>query len=340
MKAPRPAGHGSGVTIGIDIGGTSVRAAVIDSEGEIHASLRDATPHTERETEDILVTLISKLAGTQPVSAVGLAVAGFVSQDRRRVMFAPHLAWRDADVPERISARVQLPVVMDHDVNSAAWAEFARGASAGSQISLLVALGTGIGAGLIIDGEIYRGAHGVAPELGHLTVVPGGRPCACGKRGCWERYCSGTALAETARELMAGEDAPILRQLSGDDPAALTGTMVAIAATEGDPAALAAMDELGRWLAQGLALVTDVLDPEVIVVGGGVASAAGMFLPLAVSEFAGLITGAGHRPVPRVELARFGDRAGIIGAALLARDLDHGAVVRPIGASPPDAGEQ
>jgi glucokinase len=306
------------VTVGIDIGGTSVRAAVIDGEGEIHASLRDATPHTERETEDILVNLITKLAGTQPVSAVGLAVAGFVSQDRRRVMFAPHLAWRDADVPERISARVQLPVVMDHDVNSAAWAEFARGASAGSQISLLVALGTGIGAGLIIDGEIYRGAHGVAPELGHLTVVPGGRPCACGKRGCWERYCSGTALAETARELMGGGDAPILRQLSGVDPAALTGTMVAIAATEGDPVALAAMDELGRWLAQGLALVTDVLDPEVIVVGGGVASAAGMFLPLAVSEFAGLITGAGHRPVPRVELARFGDRAGIIGAALLA----------------------
>ena len=318
MSTSRPSGSGSGVTVGIDIGGTSVRAAVIDSEGEIHASLRDATPHTERETEDILVNLITKLAGTQPVSAVGLAVAGFVSQDRRRVMFAPHLAWRDADVPERISARVQLPVVMDHDVNSAAWAEFARGASAGSQISLLVALGTGIGAGLIIDGEIYRGAHGVAPELGHLTVVPGGRPCACGKRGCWERYCSGTALAETARELMGGGDAPILRQLSGADPAALTGTMVAIAATEGDPVALAAMDELGRWLAQGLALVTDVLDPEVIVVGGGVASAAGMFLPLAVSEFAGLITGAGHRPVPRVELARFGDRAGIIGAALLA----------------------
>jgi glucokinase len=318
VSTSRPSGSGSGVTVGIDIGGTSVRAAVIDSEGEIHASLRDATPHTERETEDILVNLITKLAGTQPVSAVGLAVAGFVSQDRRRVMFAPHLAWRDADVPERISARVQLPVVMDHDVNSAAWAEFARGASAGSQISLLVALGTGIGAGLIVDGEIYRGAHGVAPELGHLTVVPGGRPCACGKRGCWERYCSGTALAETARELMAGGDAPILRQLSGADPAALTGTMVAIAATEGDPVALAAMDELGRWLAQGLALVTDVLDPEVIVVGGGVASAAGMFLPLAVSEFAGLITGAGHRPVPRVELARFGDRAGIIGAALLA----------------------
>ena len=309
---------GATATIGIDIGGTSVRAAVIDGAGEIHASLRDATPHTERETEDILVTLIGKLAGTHDVSAVGLAVAGFVSRDRQRVMFAPHLAWRDADVPARISARVQLPVTMDHDVNSAAWAEHTHGASAGADIALLIALGTGIGAGFIMNGEIYRGAYGVAPELGHLTVVPNGRPCPCGKRGCWERYCSGTALAETARELMTTGDAPILQQLSGGEPSAITGTMVAIAATEGDPAALAAMDELGHWLAMGLALVTDVLDPEVIVVGGGVASAAGMFLPLAVSEFAGLITGAGHRPLPRIELARFGDRAGIIGAALLA----------------------
>ncbi len=306
-------------TIGIDIGGTSVRAAVIDGIS-IGPSLREATPHTERETDDLLVTLITKLAASQPVSAVGLAVAGFVSADRQRVMFAPHLAWRDAPVPERVSARVGLPVVMDHDVNSAAWAEYRLGVSAGSSIALLVALGTGIGAGLLVDGQIYRGAHGVAPELGHLTVVPGGRPCPCGKQGCWERYCSGTALAQTARLQMADHDAPVLRRLSGDDPAAVTGTMVAVAATEGDPVALVAMDELGHWLAAGLALVTDVLDPEMIVIGGGVSAAAGMFLPRAVSEFGRSITGAGHRPLPRVELARFGDRAGIIGAALLAAE--------------------
>ena len=243
--------------------------------GEIRASLRDTTPRTERETEDLLVNLITKLAATQPVSAVGLAVAGFVSADRQRVMFAPHLAWRDADVPERISARVQ-PAGGDgprRELRGLGRVPARR--SAGAPIALLIALGTGIGAGLIIDGEIYRGAHGVAPELGHLTVVPGGRPCPCGKQGCWERYCSGTALAQTARLQMADHDAPVLRQLSGDDPAAITGTMVAVAATEGDPAALAAMDELGRWLAAGLALVTDVLDPEVIVIGGGVAAPPG-----------------------------------------------------------------
>ena len=308
----------SGNTIGIDIGGTSVRAAVVDPSGEMLGSLRAGTPHTVGETEDLLVTLITKLASTHPVDGVGLAVAGFISRDRTHVMFAPHLAWRDADVPARLSARVDLPVVMEHDVNAAAWAEYRRGAAAGSDLALLIALGTGIGAGLIIDGTVYRGAHGVAPELGHLTVVPDGRHCACGKRGCWERYCSGTALADYARESMIGRDAPVLRRLSQDDPAAVTGTMVSVAATEGDPVALAAMDQLGHWLAVGLALVTDVLDPEVIVVGGGVASAAGMFLPVAASEFGGMITGAGHRPMPRLELARFGDRAGLLGAALLA----------------------
>jgi glucokinase len=305
-------------TIGIDIGGTSVRAAVVDAAGTVLAAVRDRTPRTEPDSEDLLVTLISKMAATTPVSAVGLAVAGFISADRHRVMFAPHLAWRDAPVPERLCARVQLPVVMDHDVNSAAWAEYRMGAAAGADVGLLVALGTGIGAGLVIHGEIYRGANGVAPELGHITVVPGGRPCPCGKRGCWERYCSGTALAETARAMMTQMDAPALGRLCGDDPDAVTGTMVAMAATERDPAALAAMDDLADWLAMGLALVTDVLDPDVIVIGGGVSAAAGMFLPLAVSQFAGQITGAGHRPVPRVELARFGDRAGLIGAALLA----------------------
>lgn len=305
-------------TIGIDIGGTSVRAAIVSSDGEVLTSLRDRTPRTERETEDLLVTLIGKLSATMPISAAGLAVAGFISADRQRVMFAPHLAWRDADVPRRISERVGLPVVMEHDVNAAAWAEYRLGAAAGSPIALLIALGTGIGAGLIIDGRLYRGAFGVAPELGHLTVVPGGRPCPCGKKGCWERYCSGTALADTAREFMATGEAPVLWRLCEGDPAMLTGTMVAIAATEQDPAALAAMDDLGRWLATGLSLVTDVLDPEAIVIGGGVSSAAGMFLPLAVSQFGTLITGAGHRPLPRIELARFGDRAAVIGAALQA----------------------
>ena len=325
-------------TIGIDIGGTSVRAAVIDDDCQVVASRRAFTPRTVADTDDVLSRLILELAAEYEVGAAGLAVAGFVSTDLSRVMFAPHLAWRGDPVPARLTARLGLPVVMDHDVNSAAWAEYRRGAAAGSPVALLIALGTGIGAGLVVDGTIYRGAHGVAPELGHVVVVPGGRPCPCGKRGCWERYCSGTALAQTALDLLHGASEGMSAPLPAADrassplsaadrsasplatvaPAAITGTMVAAAASAGDPVALAAMADLSRWLGVGLAMATDILDPEVIVIGGGVAAAAPLYLPGAVADLSLAITGAGHRPEPRVVVAKFGDRAGIIGAALLA----------------------
>lgn len=303
-------------TIGIDIGGTSVRAAVINDGGAVVAATTVRTPRTAEATEDLLVDLVEQLRAEHPIAAVGLAVAGFVSTDREQVMFAPHLAWRDAKVPAMLADRLDVPVVMDHDVNSAVWAEHQYGAAAGSPVALLIALGTGIGAGLIVDGHIYRGAFGVAPELGHLTVVPDGRHCPCGKRGCWERYCSGTALAATAvhRWRQAGRRHPA--QLS---EAEVTGTVVAAAAAEGDPEALEAVDELGHWLGVGLALAADVLDPELIVIGGGVSGAAPLYLPRARQVMADMITGGWHRPHPRIELAAFGDRAAVIGAGLLAR---------------------
>ncbi|MDQ2848527.1 MAG: ROK family protein [Actinomycetota bacterium] len=303
-------------TVGIDIGGTSVRAAVVDADGGIVAATRVPTPHTATETEDLLVALVDELRGVHQISAVGLAVAGFVSTDREEVMFAPHLAWRDAKVPALLAERLGLPVVMDHDVNSAVWAEYTRGAAIGSPVALLIALGTGIGAGLVTGGRIYRGAHGVAPELGHLVVVPEGRRCTCGKRGCWERYCSGTALAATGlhRWQQAGRELP-------DDllDVEVTGTVVAKAAADGDPEAMEATDELGYWLGIGLALAADVLDPEVIVIGGGVSGAAPLYLPRAKQVMEATITGGRHRPHPRIEMAAFGDRAAVIGAGLLAQ---------------------
>lgn len=303
-------------TIGIDIGGTSVRAAVIDESGAIVDRTRALTPKTTGATEDLLVDLVHHLRFGHPIAAVGLAVAGFISTDRQRVMFAPHLAWRDTEVPALLSRRLELPVVMDHDVNSAVWAEYHLGAAAGSPVALLIALGTGIGAGLVVDGQIYRGAHGVAPELGHLTVVPGGRSCPCGKRGCWERYCSGTALAATGvqRWREAGREIP--DELADSE---VTGTVVARAAADGDPEALAAVDELGHWLGIGMGLAADVIDPEVIVIGGGVSDAAGLYLPRAVNTMQQTITGGQHRPHPRIEVATFGDRSAVIGAGLMAQ---------------------
>ncbi|TNC29240.1 ROK family protein [Amycolatopsis alkalitolerans] len=307
----------------MDVGGTSVRAAVVDAQGSILDTARVGTPSDENALEDAISGVIDELRNRHDdVTAVGLAVAGFVASDRRTVMFAPHLAWRAAPVSDRIAKRVGLPVTLEHDANAAALGEHRFGAARGARVAALVAIGTGIGAGLLLDGEIYRGAYGVAPELGHLTVVPGGRACPCGKYGCWERYCSGTALAATAIELLArypGQSTVLAREMS-EDPGSITGRRVAGAARDGDPIAQRAVAELAKWLGEGLALVADVFDPEIMVIAGGVSGSATLFLDEAREHYTAAITGARHRPLARIRTAHLGEDAAMVGAAALALD--------------------
>ncbi|TDV40401.1 ROK family glucokinase [Actinophytocola oryzae] len=308
-------------TIGVDIGGTSVRAGVVDRHGNVLDTARAPTPTGETALEDAIVAAVGGLAARHRVMAVGLAVAGFVTTDRRSVMFAPHLAWRDAPVADRISRRLELPVVLEHDANAALLGEHRFGAARGARVALLVAIGTGIGGGLLLDGELFRGAHGVAPELGHLRLVPDGRACPCGKQGCWERYCSGTALSATAVELLArhpGRSTVLLRDAM--DSRAITGRKVAAAAREGDPLAQRAMSELAKWLGEGLALAADIYDPEIVVIAGGVSESAPLFLDDARDHYKKMITGAGYRPLARIRTAQLGDDAALVGAATLAAD--------------------
>jgi glucokinase len=309
------------LTIGVDVGGTSVRAGVVDGFGTVHDTASAPTPRSVAALEAALVGVITELTGRHRVDAVGLALAGFITPDRRTVRFAPHLSWRDAPVAERISTRIGMPVVLEHDANAAALAERHFGAAAGASTVVFLALGTGIGSALLLDGELFRGAFGVAPELGHLRVVPDGRPCACGKTGCWERYCSGTALATTAVELLARDPnrSPVLHRLLRDQ-GRVTGRLVAAAARDGDPVACAAMDELARWLGEGLALVADTFDPEVVVIGGGVSMSAPLFLDEAREHYASRITGAGRRPLARIRTAQLGEAAAVVGAGQLARE--------------------
>jgi glucokinase len=309
------------LTVGVDVGGTSVRAGVVDESGAILDTARAPTPRGESALETTVARVVSDLSARHAVTAVGLALAGFVTPDRRSVRFAPHLPWRDAPVADRIAARLGKPVVVEHDANAAAVAERRFGAAAGASVVVFLALGTGIGSALLVDGELYRGAHGVAPELGHLCVVPGGRPCPCGKAGCWERYCSGTALATTAVELLARDPgrSPALRRLLADDAAGLTGRRVAAAARDGDPVACAAVGDLARRLGEGLSLVADVFDPELVVIGGGVSGSATLYLDDAREHYAAAVTGAGRRPLARIRTAQLGEAAAVVGAAQLAR---------------------
>lgn len=321
------------LTVGVDVGGTTVRAGLIDASGGVRDLRQARTPGSDDAIEDAITSVVTELVddhGAAPrgcfgtgVAAVGLAVAGFVAAERRHVRFAPHLSWRRAAVAERIERRVGVPVLLEHDTNAAAVAEYRFGAFAGAEMAVLLAVGTGIGAALLVGGRLFRGAHGVAPELGHLRVVPDGRPCACGKRGCWERYCSGTGLVTTALELLArhgDRTGPLARQVAAD-PRGLSGRRVAAAARDGDAVALGAMAELARWLGEGLSLVADIFDPEVVVVGGGVAESGPLFLDAAREHYAATLTGAGYRPLARIRTSQLGDQAGIVGSALLARTM-------------------
>lgn len=312
---------GAAPTVGIDVGGTSIRAAVVDADGQVLDTVHAPTPQSARALEKSLDRAVRELSERHRIGAVGLAVAGFITSDRTTVRFAPHLPWVNKPVARDLSERLGLPVILEHDANAAMWAEYKFGSAAGGHVVVLIAIGTGIGAALLVEGELYRGSHGVAPELGHVQVVPDGRPCACGKRGCWERYCSGTALADTAIELLAANpsESAIMAREVVRDPGSLTGRRVAGAAKDGDRVALRAMADFARWLGIGLAIVHDIYDPDLVVVAGGVSSSAPLFLDEARELYSGLVTGAGHRPLARIRTTQLGEAAAMIGAAELAR---------------------
>jgi len=310
------------LAIGVDIGGTKVAAGVVDEGGGVLALVRRPTPNDDvAETEAVIAEVVTELAARYEVVAVGIGAAGWIADDRATVLFSPHLAWRNEPLRDALKGRIGLPVTVENDANAAAWAEYRYGAARGERVVVCVTLGTGIGGGLVVSGVLYRGAHGVSCEWGHMCVVPEGRWCACGNRGCWEMYASGSALARDAREL--AEVSPVaahrLLELVEGDPAALTGTDVTLAAREGDPAAAEIFTAMGRWLGRGIADLAAIIDPSVVVVGGGVSEAGDLLLAPARDSFLSTLTGRGFRPAAPIRLAALGPDAGLVGAADLAR---------------------
>jgi len=310
------------LAIGVDIGGTKVAAGVVDDQGAVIDRTRRSTPGTDvRATEATIAAVVKELAGRHEISAVGIGAAGWIANDRATVLFSPHLAWRNEPLRDALNAAVGVPVVVENDANAAAWAEYRFGAARDARVVVMITLGTGIGGGLVVSGILYRGAYGVGCEYGHMSIVPDGRRCACGNRGCWEMYASGTALAHDARELaaIAPVSAHRLMELAEGDLAKLTGPLVTAAAREGDPAAIEIYTAMGRWLGRGLANLAAIIDPTVFVIGGGVSDAGELLLRPAAETLAETLTGRGFRPVAEVRLAELGPDAGLVGAADLAR---------------------
>ena len=313
------------LAIGVDVGGTKVAAGVVDEQGRILAKLKRSTPaaspaRTEQAIADVVTELLAEVPPDQ-ITAIGLGAAGFVDSARSTMLFAPNLAWRDEPLKQRVEERLGREVVVENDANASAWAEARFGAARGYRDVMLVAVGTGIGASIIIGGELYRGRWGIAGEPGHVRVVPDGRLCGCGNRGCWEQYSSGSALVAEAREFArrTPEGAMRLLQLGGGRPEGISGPEITRAATEGDPAALRCFQTVGGWLGQGLADLAAILDPACFVIGGGVSEAGDLLLDPARAAFERALTGRGYRPFAEIKVAQLGQDAGIVGAADLAR---------------------
>ena len=310
------------LTIGIDVGGTKIAGGVVDESGTIVEEHRVESPARDVDAIETAITdLVGVLSRDHEIEAVGVGAAGYVDSARAVVMFAPNLAWRDLDLRADLEQRIGLPVVVENDANAAAWGEFAFGAGADVDDLLLLTIGTGVGGGLVLDGRLHRGAFGVAAEVGHMRVVPGGRPCGCGNHGCLEQYSSGTALVRSVREEVASGSllARGVLDRAGGDPERITGPLITEAARDGDPFAVEQLATLGRWLGEGIASLTAVLDPAVAVIGGGVSGAGDLLIEPARAAFAKELTGRGHRPVLEIRRATLGNRAGMIGAAALAR---------------------
>lgn len=308
--------------VGVDIGGTKIAAGIVDEAGKILARTRRDTPAEDpAKTLDAIADAIRELVDQYPCGSVGLGAAGFVDAARSTVMFAPNLAWRDEHLRDALEQRLGLPVVVENDANAAAWAEVRFGAARGEPDVVLLTIGTGIGGGIVLDGRLVRGRHGIAAEVGHITVVPDGRRCGCGLSGCWEQYGSGRALVRDAHEQAAASPAMATRllALAGGRVQGITGEMVTRAAEQGDVVAIGCFDTLGGWLGRGIAQLAAVLDPGVFVLAGGVCAAGELLVAPVEATFRKHLTARGHRPTADVRIADLGPEAGLIGAADLSR---------------------
>jgi glucokinase len=310
--------RGEGQAIGIDVGGTKINAFLVARDGTVLERSNVPTPADDEEaTLTTMVGLASSLK-TSEVVAVGVGAAGMVDATEGVLRFAPNLAWRDLPIADRMRDALGLPCQVDNDASMAAYGEFRFGAGRGYRHMLLVTVGTGIGGGIVADGRPFRGANGFAAEIGHVIVEPDGPLCGCGNRGCWEQVAAGRAIDRRGREEAREQEHSILRRLAGGDPDKVTGALVTEAAERGDDVARGILAEVGRRLGEGIAGLVNVLDPQVVVVGGGAIVAGDLLLEPARAAFFEAVEAPEHRPRVPIVPAQLGNDAGAIGAATLA----------------------
>jgi glucokinase len=300
-------------TCGIDIGGTKIAAGLVSAEGELSQRIeRPTNPSDPQAIIDAVVEMVAELDGDHVARAVGVAAAAFLDRTRDRVYFAPNIAWSDFPLQDVLEQRLLRPVTLENDANAAGWAEFQFGAAKHAHSMVMLTMGTGVGGAIVEDGRLLIGGFGAAGELGHIIIEPNGLLCGCGNRGCLEQYASGTALMREARSDLKRPE------LTSEE---MTDLLVA-----GDGAAIAVLHRVCDAMGRGITSLVAVTDPEVVVIGGGVAKAGSLVSDPITESFRRHSGAYDRRPVPRIVVATMGNSAGVIGAADLAR------LQRPSGA--------
>ena len=313
------------VYIGVDVGGTGVQIGVVDESGNILAQGETPTlvgrPYQEiiRDMGNCMLKVMAD-GGFQEedVAAIGVGIPGIADNTTGTVIFCTNMGWKDVPLRSELQKYLNKPVYIDNDATVAGLAESVCGVSAGSHSSVFITLGTGVGGGIMLNGRPWSGFHGVGSEIGHIPMDIGGEPCSCGNYGCMERYCSATAVIRMGRQAMEQHPESMMSALCGGTPEKLNAKMVFDAAKEGDEVATKVFYQYVDNLCKAVYMIIAFLDPEVIVLGGGI-SRAGDFLVNAIRERIPRYLLFKTMPYSRVEIAKLGAEAGIIGAAMLGK---------------------
>jgi glucokinase len=312
--------------VGIDLGGTKIAAGLVDENGKI-VFKNSMQTGAGRHYRDIVVDMASLAldvikhggASIDQVESVGIGSPGAADCSKGQILYCSSLKFRDAPLSSELQKHIALPVFLENDANCAALAESIAGASKDCENSVTVTFGTGIGCGIIIGGRLYGGFNHGAGEVGHMVIERGGEQCSCGRKGCWETYASGTALARQTRIAAAGVPLSLINRLASGEISRIDGRTAFDAARQGDEAAVGVVNQYIRYVSEGLINLINILMPEIVVIGGGVSDQGKYFLePLQELVSAGAYGGR-NLPQPQLKAAELGNDAGIIGASMLKR---------------------
>jgi glucokinase len=308
---------GASLALGIDVGGTTTKGALVAGDGSV-VERGEVPTDSAAGTRGIVAVaqqLLDRRAG-HGIAGIGVGAAGFVDAATGCVTFSPNVKYDEPDIGAALQRITGAPVVVDNDANVAVWGERAFGAARGAGDVAMLTLGTGLGSGFVVGGRLLRGGTGAAGELGHTIVDPSGPRCPCGLSGCLEQSISGNAVARAGREAARGNPDSLMSELAGGVER-ISGRWVAEAAKRGDEAASSVLRSAGRALGVGMSNVVNIFDPEVIVIGGGLAQAGEPLLGPARDRMNAMLLAQGRRP-QRLEIALLGNDAGVVGAAALA----------------------